>query len=282
MKLLITGSKGQLGKELTKACLDRGIKYAAGDIDEIDITDLKRVKDCVRQENPTVIINCAAYNAVDRAEEDFEQACLVNGIGPKNLAIAAEENRIPLMHFSTDFVFDGAKGSPYTICDLPNPINRYGESKLLGERMVEALTSRFYLIRLSWVFGSGGINFPRKVLEWAKDKSSVQMVSDQISCPSYTADLVEPIFKLLENGAYGLYHLANNGHCSRYEWATFVLERAMPNVEVVPVKSDAFPTLAKRPAFSAMETFPMKSILGDCLPDWQDATKRFLLEIGVC
>jgi dTDP-4-dehydrorhamnose reductase len=281
MKLLITGSKGQLGQDLQKACRARRIDFCAGDVEEFDITDLRCLREVVSAERPTAVVNCAAYNAVDQAETDFQNARRINAEGPRNLAVAAEEAGVPIMHFSTDFVFDGTKGSPYLVGDRPNPISRYGESKLMGEEEVRSNATRVFLVRLSWVFGIAGINFPKKVLEWAQNRPALRVVSDQVSCPSYTADLAGPILDLLRHGAYGLYHLTNQGHCSRYEWARFVIGRARPEVAVEPAGSDEFETAARRPAFSALDPAPLDRVLGYLPPDWQSATDRFLKEMGV-
>jgi dTDP-4-dehydrorhamnose reductase len=281
MKLLITGSKGQLGQDLQKACRTRRIDFCAGDVEEFDITDLEAMREVVRAERPTAVVNCAAYNQVDRAETDFEAACRVNAEGPRNLAVAAEEAGVPIMHFSTDFVFDGEKGTAYLVDDRPHPVSRYGESKLMGEQAVSSHASRFFLVRLSWVFGIAGVNFPKKVLEWAQNRSTLTVLRDQVSCPSYTADLVGPILDLLRLGAFGLYHLTNRGHCSRYEWARFILGRARPEVAVEPAGSGEFETAAKRPAFSALDPAPLGDVLGYLPPDWQSATERFLKEMGV-
>ncbi len=280
MKLMITGAKGQLGQDMMKECQRRQIEFIASDLPELDISDLAGVQAAVRAAKPDAIVNCSAYNAVDRAETDFQQACLVNGIGPKNLAIAAEEAGIVVMHFSTDFVFDGRKTEPYTIADTPRPLGRYGQSKRLGEQLLQAATNRFYLIRLSWVFGAGNDNFAKKVLQWAKGRDELRVVEDQVSCPAYTVDLAPTILDLLDTGAYGLYHLANSGFCSRYEWARHIIETAGLKVKVLPARSDEFPVPAPRPAFSAMDPFPIPLLIGRELPSWQDATERFLQEIG--
>jgi dTDP-4-dehydrorhamnose reductase len=281
MKLLITGSKGQLGQDLQKACRTRRIDFTAGDIEEFDITDLNLMREVIGGERPSAVVNCAAYNEVDRAETEFEAACRVNALGPQNVAIAAEEAGVPIVHFSTDFVFDGAKKAPYTVDDRPNPICRYGESKLQGEQAVASHSTRFFLIRLSWVFGISGINFPKKVLEWAQNRSAIKVVTDQVSCPSYTADLAGPILDLLRLGAFGTYHLTNQGYCSRYEWARFVIGRVRPEVAVEPAGSDEFENAARRPAFSALDSAPLEDVLGRLPPDWQNATERFLKEMGV-
>ena len=320
MTILITGANGQLGQDLQKECKRRGIQYIATDYLEgstlhvargandsydvsrgttyepnpnlpicqsgkellhLDITDLKSVRETVLQTNPNAIINCAAYNAVDKAEEEWKNAFFVNAIGPKNLAIAANERGIPLMHFSTDYVFDGKKGSPYFVWDEPKPLSKYGESKLYGEQLVSLFSNRIFIVRLSWVFGAGNTNFVKKILLWSKGKDELKVVDDQISSPAYTADLSRAIIDLLETEAYGTYHMANTGYCSRYEWAKYILELTGWKGKIVPVKRSNFKTAAQRPEFSAMNTFPLKETIGYELPEWKNATKRFLEEISV-
>ena len=219
MKLLITGANGQLGQDLQKECDRRGTEYIATDflanggstnlpisqsakhLTHLDITYLKSVRETVLRTEPDAIINCAAYNAVDKAEEDWKNAFLVNAIGPKNLAIAANERGIPLMHFSTDYVFDGKKGSPYFVWDEPKPLSKYGRSKLYGEQLVSLFSNRIFIVRLSWVFGAGNTNFVKKILEWSKGKNELKVVDDQISSPAYTVDLSRSIIDLLETKA---------------------------------------------------------------------------------
>jgi len=257
------------------------ISESAKELLHLDIPDLKSVRETVLQTNPDVIINCAAYNAVDKAEEDWKNAFLVNAIGPKNLAIAACERDIPLMHFSTDYVFDGKKGSPYFVWDEPKPLSIYGQSKLFGEQLVSLFCNRIFIVRLSWVFGAGNTNFVKKILEWSKERYELKIVDDQISSPAYTVDLSSAILDLLETKAYGIYHMANTGYCSRYEWAKYILELTGWKGKIAPVKSSDFKTAAQRPEFSAMNTFPLKETIGYELPEWKDATERFLEEISV-
>lgn len=279
MRVLVTGASGQLGQDLMRE-LGRGrFSAEATDVAELDITDLGAVRRTLR--GFQAVINCAAYNDVDRAEGEEEAAIRVNALGPRNLAIACEEKGAVLMHFSTDFVFDGTKGSPYTIADRPRPLSAYARSKLRGEEEVSAHCRRFYLVRLSWVFGKAGqVNFPRKVLGWAKGKEVLRVVGDQVSRPAYTADLVSPLVKLLDSGAFGLYHLANEGICSRFEWAGHILKSAGLKTTVQPAKTGEFAEAARRPAYSALDLHPLEDMFGP-LPDWRDATDRFLACIGV-
>ena len=165
----------------------------------------------VRTYSPDVIINCAAYNAVDLAETEWKKAFMVNGIGVKNLALAANEQGSILVHYSTDYVFDGKSDRPYTIIDPVHPINRYGESKLFGEKVVRDLCNRSYLIRTSWVFGKGKTNFVLKMLEWCKDKTEISVVDDQLSSPTYTVDLAKATLDLISTQSFGLYHITNSG-----------------------------------------------------------------------
>jgi dTDP-4-dehydrorhamnose reductase len=214
MRILLTGADGQLGTAIKSLCAsERVIVCDATDLAQLDITNLQRVRRFVESCKPDFIVNCAAYNDVDAAEDSnrFDDVCLVNSIGPRNLAIASDEFKIPLMHFSTDYVFDGAKNTPYQITDLPHPINIYGGSKLLGESFVRSLTKMHFVVRLSWLFGPSGFNFVTKVSDWAKTSTEIRIVDDQTSCPCYTEDIAPAAIDLLESKAYGLYHMTNSG-----------------------------------------------------------------------
>jgi len=281
MKLLITGSQGQLAKEIIREVEKRGYEYIAFDHGSLDIIDLEKVREAVKGNLPDFVINCAAYNAVDNAEEDWETAYLVNGIGPKNLAIACEESKSVLVHYSTDYVFDGGKGTPYTIADIPNPINTYGKSKLLGERFVQSLSTKYFLIRVSWVFGVGNdTNFAKKVLKWASKNETLKVVDDQISSPTYAVDLAKATLDLIKTGAYGLYHITSPISCSRYEWARYILELIGWEGNLLPAKSYEFKVLAKRPGYSFMDSFPIRETIGYNLDEWKEMTRRFIEEIG--
>ncbi len=308
MKIFITGANGQLGQDLQKECKRRGIDFVATDVLKnssqraacstrssgfasnqepgtgnrtcsLDITDLHAVPKILAETKPDAIINCAAYNAVDKAEEDWKTAFMVNSFGPRNLAIISEELRIPLIHFSTDAVFDGTKGSPYMIWDEPNPLSKYGQSKLFGERLVSQHCTRSFILRLSWVFGMGNINFVKKVLQWSKETAELKGAYDQTSCPSYTVDLARAILDLLNTGAYGLYHLTSSGYASKYELAQETLKLVNWKGTITPVKSSEFESAAQRPELSAMDSFPLKETIGYELPHWKDALARFLQEI---
>lgn len=272
--ILITGSQGQLGKTIEKYCTINYFSHTACDKNKLNITNLQDIRNCVSTLKPTVIINCAAYNNVDAAEKDCRNAELVNGIGPSYLAIAAEEQNIPLVHFSTDYVFDGLKLTPYTISDIPNPINYYSKSKLLGEKLIQSLCRKYFIIRLSWVFGDGTSNFVYKLLQWSKEKDTISVVTDQISRPTYTKDIVYAIFAILDSKAYGIYHLANTESCSRYDWAKYVLNKINPKIKVLPTFSYNFSSTC-RPAYSVLDLSSSISVYGE-LPTWEDATDCYL------
>lgn len=281
MTVLITGAHGQLGQDIIKECESSGIPYIAADSHTLDITNNQSVLSFVKTHAPDTVINCAAFNAVDRAETEWRRAYSVNGIGVRNLALAIRDAEAVFVHYSTDYVFDGNTTNPYTIADAPNPLCRYGKSKLLGEQEVLTHSDRFFLIRTSWVFGRGNVNFPRKVLEWSRDRDALSIVNDQISSPTYTRDLARATLALCETADYGLYHITNKGSCSRYEWARFILEKIRWKGSLSPAQSSDFPTPALRPSFSVLDNFGSPEVLGYDLPSWETATEDFLKELDV-
>lgn len=288
LKVLITGACGQLGQAfatlLTRQgnrCLLADIEEGREDIHRLDITKLDDVRCFIQSDPVDCIINCAAYNAVDKAEVEWQTAFLVNGIGTRNLSLVASETDAILVHYSTDYVFSGNKNQPYTILDSPDPISKYGESKLLGERLMLGNSSRFYLIRVSWLFGMGNVNFPRQVLQWSQGSKELRIVDDQVSCPTFTDDLAKATRDLLDTDAFGMYHVTNTGYCSRYDWAEYILDSCGWEGNLLRAKSADFETLAKRPKFSALDNFGTKETIGYNLPSWKDATGRFLKQLEV-
>jgi dTDP-4-dehydrorhamnose reductase len=276
MKVLITGANGQLGREMTGLCRSKGMEVLAVDSKMLDITNFTAVRKICAAFSPDRVINCAAYNAVDQAEAEWKQAYMVNGYGPKHLALAAAEQDAVLVHYSTDYVFDGQKDSPYTVADVPNPLSRYGTSKLLGEVMVRHHCPRHYVIRTAWVFGKGKENFIEKVRGWSRDKTEIRVVDDQVSTPTFTADLARGTLELLETGLYGLHHLTNSGSCSRYAWAKKVLELAGWKGSLLPAKTADFPTPAERPLYSVLDNFGTSDLLKSPMPKWDNAVERYM------
>lgn len=281
MKVLITGANGQLGQDMQKLCRFASTDVTAADSKIIDISDMNSVSKFVPSHHADVIINCAAYNAVDQAETHWKKAFLVNGIGVRNLAVMANQTGALLVHFSTDYVFDGSFGRPCTIADTPRPINRYGQSKFLGESCLRDLADKYILIRTSWVFGQGNDNFAKKIIRGSRENQEVKVVTDQVSSPTYTHDLARATLDLIRQKAFGTYHVTNSGYCSRYEWAAYILDQIGWKGNLIPVTSDTFPAAAIRPVFSVLDNFGTEETLGYSLPDWKEATTRFLTELGV-
>lgn len=279
MKILITGAKGQLGQAFQKKFERLNIQYIAKGSKELDITKIDQLRNLVQNEKGiTHIINCAAYNYVDKAEEEWEKAYQVNGLGVRNLSIISNEIKAELIHYSTDYVFSGKKGE-YTIYDTPDPINRYGESKALGEREVTQ-AQRYYLIRTSWVFGVVKDNFAKKVINWSQNNKELKITTDEKSSPTYTEDLVEATLELIKQKVYGIYHITNTP-CTRYEWAEYILKKIGWEGTLKQAKRSDFNLPAKRPESSVLNNFGYTEVTGKKMPDWKDATDRFLKEMGM-
>jgi dTDP-4-dehydrorhamnose reductase len=243
---------------------------------DLDITDLKAVKDALAALRPDLVVNCAAYTNVDRAESEPQLAMAVNALGPRNLALACSETGTALLHISTDYVFDGQKPGPYTIWDAPAPLNAYGASKLWGENYVRSLMTRYYVIRTSWLFGPGGKNFVTTMLELAGRGLPLRVVNDQHGCPTYTADLARACADLVRTGAFGIYHITNQEPTTWYRFAAEIFRNACLDVDLKPIPTKDFPRPAARPANSVLDPYPLKETLGYLLPPWQDALARYL------
>jgi dTDP-4-dehydrorhamnose reductase len=279
MKYLITGKNGQLAGSFIRRFEDRSIDFLAPDESQLDITDGKTVADAVAACRPDVIINCAAYNLVDKAERDRDAAHAVNASGPGNLARAARRQKALLVHFGSDYVFDGRKENGlYTEDDAPNPLNEYGKSKLTGEQAVLDESDRCLIFRLSWVFGPGKQNFIHKLSRWAADNEFLRIACDEFSVPTYTGTVVDCTLRALELGLTGRYHLTNTGFCSRYEWAKLVFSSLGINKFIRPVSMDTFDLPAKRPGFSAMDNKKIAGLLHMHIPGWEDGVQSFLRE----
>jgi len=278
MKVLVTGSAGMLAKDLIPLVSKRGHEVLAPPEDKLDITNLKVVKDVVDKLAPELIINCAAYTNVDGAEKQEHQALIVNGLGVQNLCLLCQAQDIPLVHFSTDYVFDGTKPSPYTIYDRTNPINAYGRSKLLGEKYVLWLLSKFYLIRTSWLFGLQGKNFIETMLELGRKQKQVSVVTDQRGCPTWTRHLAEATIALMETGRYGIYHVTNSEPTTWFDFTREIFRLSGIDTEVMPVNSEQYPRPAKRPLNSMLDHFPLKEVTGRDMPSWKEALREYLAQ----
>lgn len=276
MKVLVTGAASMLARDLVPCLQGRGHAVLALTHPELDITDQQAVRRNAASFRPALIINCAAYNSVDDAEEEEHLAATVNGLGVHNLCLVCQERDIPLVHFSTDYVFDGAKDGPYTVYDQPNPINAYGRSKLLGEKYVLWLLNRFCLIRTSWLFGAYGSNFVETMLTLAQEGKQVSVVTDQKGCPTWTQSLSEAVADLIESGRYGIYHATNSGPTTRFDYAMEIFRLAGTGTKVLPITTDHFPRPARRPLNSVLDPFPLPLVLGRQMPPWQEALAQYL------
>ncbi len=281
MKYLITGKNGQLAKAFLKRFEERSICCVAPDESLLDITDARAVTEAVASVKPDVIINCAAYNLVDKAEKDRDVAFAVNATGPRHLAQAAQQQKIFLVHFGSDYVFDGTKESGlYSESDPVHPLNEYGRSKLAGEQHALEEHDRVLVFRLSWVFGDGKQNFVHKLLEWSSSSPFLKIACDEFSVPTYTETIVAVTLKAIDQAITGRYHLTNSGYCSRYEWAKLILKEQGINKFVRPVTMDAFDLPARRPKFSAMSNQMLSTLLNIGIPSWDEAVISFLRKRG--
>ncbi len=279
MKYLITGKHGQLAQAFIKRFEERSVNFSAPDESRLDITNQTIVANVVTSLKPDVIINCAAYNLVDQAEQARDTVFAVNATGPKNLAQAAAAQKAVLVHFGSDYVFDGLKESGlYTESDPVNPLNEYGKSKLAGEQAILEELDRCLVLRLSWVFGSGKQNFIHKLTEWSKSREYLKIACDEFSVPTYTGMAADMTLKAIEQGVTGRYHLTNSGFCSRYEWAKLILSTIGVNKFVRPVTMDTFNLPAKRPKFSAMSNSKLADRLNVDIPSWEESVRSFLRE----
>jgi dTDP-4-dehydrorhamnose reductase len=279
MRYLITGKNGQLAQTFIRRFEKRGLPYTAPAESELDITDPQTVAEAVSASKPDIIINCAAYNQVDRAEQEKETATAVNATGPQTLARCAQGRKALMVHFGSDYVFDGLKETGlYTENDPVNPLNEYGRSKLAGEELVRGGCDRHLVFRLSWVFGEGKQNFIYKLRDWAQTGDRLKIACDEFSVPTYTDTVVDITLKALAQGLTGRYHLTNSGFCSRYEWAKLVLGALNIGKFIRPVSMETFGLPARRPAFSAMSNETVARTLNVAIPSWEEAVISFLRE----
>jgi dTDP-4-dehydrorhamnose reductase len=276
MKFLLIGSLGQLGNEFKHYFQKNNIEFYETDLPTLDVFNLDDVLEIFSNFKPEIVINCSAYNFVDRAEEDRWNPIKVNTIGVKNLAYACEKYDSFLIHFSTDYVFDGEKPTQYTEEDEPNPINFYGLSKYLGEQAISDILDSYLIFRVSWLYGYGTQNFIVKFLHWVEDTDIVRIAIDEVSVPTSTFTVVDAVMKSLDEGLCGLYHLTNSGFASRYEWALEIKKNLGLRINIVPVNSEEFHLPARRPKFSAMSNKKISSDLNIEIPSWREELERFL------
>ena len=279
--ILITGANGQLGYDFQRLFDSLKAKYIATDVADFDITNEKSIDDFfLKHNNISLIINCAAYNDVDKAEIDSDFCMLLNSRAPLNLAKKAKEIGATFVTYSTDFVFDGDIRDPYTEEDMPNPPSVYAKSKRMGEEAVLAEYDKSFVIRTSWVFGIANNNFNKQVINWSKTRDELNIVDDQISVPTYSKDLAYFSWKLIETKKYGLYHMSNSGICSKYDQAKYVLDNIGWTGKLGTSKTEDFNLPAKRSKFSKLDSTKLENIVGEKIPSWQNAIDRFLKELN--
>jgi len=280
MKVLVTGVKGQLGYDVVNELARRDIEYVGVDVEEMDITDYEQVKSVITDSKADAVIHCAAYTAVDAAEDNEDICHKVNVDGTRNIAKVCKDLYIKIVYISTDYVFDGQVTEPWKPDDERKPFNVYGQAKYEGELAVQRLLEKYFIVRISWVFGLNGKNFVKTMLNLGRERGAVSVVDDQFGSPTYTYDLAKLLVDMVMSDKYGVYHATNEGICSWYEFACEIFRQAgMADVKVTAVDSGAFAVRANRPANSRMSKDRLVEMGFERLPRWEDALGRYLEEI---
>ncbi len=279
MKVMVTGITGQLGFDLVRELERRGIEHRGVSRTDFSLTDFAAARACIEDYRPDVLVHCAAYTAVDKAEDEPELCAAVNTAATKNIAAVCRDISCKLIYISTDYVFAGEGDRFYEPQDLKGPKNVYGRTKLAGEEAVQALLEKYFIVRISWVFGRNGRNFIKTMLKLSESHNKLTVVGDQIGSPTYTVDLARLLADMTTSEAYGVYHATNEGVCSWAELAKETFRQAGRRVEVVPVASEAYPTKAHRPKNSRLSKECLSLAGFARLPAWQDAVKRYLAEL---
>lgn len=279
MKVLVTGVKGQLGFDIVNLLNEQGVECRGVDIDDFDLTDAQAVSSYVMEYVPDVVIHCAAFTAVERAEEDRDLCYKVNVDGTQNLADAAKALDAKFVYFSTDYVFPGTGTHAYEPDDQTGPTNQYGLTKLLGEEAVRKTLEKYFICRISWVFGENGNNFIKTMLKLSETRDKLTVVADQIGSPTYCKDVAALVCKMITTERYGTYHVTNEGFCSWYDFACEIFKQAGIPMEVEPVDSSAYPAKVERPKNSRMSKQKLLDNGFELLPTWQDALGRFLKNV---
>lgn len=275
MKILVTGANGQLGYDVVRELQKHNIECFGATRQDFDIIDFKATKDFIFNYLPDVVIHCAAYTAVDKAEDERELCYKVNVSATKNIAEICKKIDAKMLYISTDYVFDGTKEGFYEIDDKPNPINVYGETKLLGEEAVQKILDKYFIVRISWVFGEHGNNFVKTMLRLGAEKKELNVVADQYGSPTYTVDLAPLLVEMIKTEKYGIYHATNEGVCTWAEFAEMIFEVAKMDVKVNCITTSEYPTKAKRPLNSKLSKICLEKNFYK-LPLWISALKRYI------
>ncbi len=279
MKVLVTGVKGQLGFDVMNELKKRGLEAVGADIEEMDITDEESVNRFIMDAKPDAVIHCAAYTAVDAAEENEEICRRVNADGTRNIAKVCKELDCKMIYISTDYVFDGQGSRPWEPDEERHPLNVYGQTKYEGELAVQELLEKYFIVRIAWVFGVNGKNFVKTMLNLAQTHDTLTVVNDQYGSPTYTYDLARLLVDMVQTDKYGIYHATNEGICTWYEFACEIFKQANVSVKVLPVSAAEYRAKAKRPENSRMSKEKLTENGFERLPSWQDALGRYLAVI---
>ena len=279
MKVLVTGVKGQLGYDVMAELAKRNIEAIGVDIDEMDITDKISVEKVIGEAAPDVVVHCAAYTAVDAAEDNEALCRRVNAGGTRNIAEVCKKLDCKMVYISTDYVFDGQGTRPWEPDDERHPLNVYGQTKYEGELAVQENLSKYFIVRIAWVFGKNGKNFVKTMLKLAETHDKLTVVNDQFGSPTYTYDLARLLVDMIQTDKYGIYHATNEGICTWYEFACEIFRQAGVKIEVTPVPASEYPAKAMRPENSRLDKSKLTENGFERLPSWQDALRRYIKEI---
>lgn len=280
MRIMVTGATGQLGREVVRELTDRGHQVLGVSTADFDLTDAEAVRAAVAAAKPEGVVHCAAYTAVDRAEQEVERCMAINALGTQHLAKAARDAGARLLYVSTDYVFSGEGRLPHQADETPAPLNVYGMSKYRGEQAVRESLAEHFILRVSWVYGAGGNNFVRTMLRLGRERESVRVVCDQVGAPTYAVDLARLMADMIVTDRYGVYHASGGGCCSFAELAAAIMKAAGLPCQVVPVPTSEYPTAARRPLNSRLSLRSLDENGFARLPDWEDGLARFLREIA--
>jgi len=280
MRVLVTGIRGQLGYDVVKELSHRGMVPVGVGRDEMDITDAAAVERVITEAKVQAVIHCAAYNAVDKAEEDVENCRRGNVDGARNIALVCKKLDLKMLFVSTDYVFDGSGNLPWTTEDVPNPLSAYGKSKYDAELAVQELLTKFFVVRISWAFGINGNNFVKTMLRLSGTKERLSVVNDQIGSPTFTEDLAVLLVDMIQTEKYGIYHATNEGDCSWYEFACEIFRMAGKTITVTPVTAAEYGAKAPRPQNSRLSKDKLTENEFKRLPHWQSALERYLTQLG--
>ncbi|WP_425060471.1 dTDP-4-dehydrorhamnose reductase [Sporomusa carbonis] len=279
MKIIVTGGTGQLGRAFAALRDGYDDQIFCLSSRELDVTNPYQVNSLFNQLQPDAVIHAGAYTAVDKAETNADEAFRVNVVGTRNIAAACLSHDSKLVYISTDYVFDGKHGRPYTEFDQPNPLNVYGKSKLEGEKIAARICHQLFIVRTSWLYGEGH-NFVRTILKMARERDFLTIVNDQTGTPTYSIDLARAIMSLVDTCEFGTYHMSNKGQCTWYEFAKEILRLAGLDAEVKPITTAEFALIASRPRYSVLRNYMLELTGGDCFRSWQEALADYITTIN--